>query len=114
MWRDQDAKKPIDTVGQLVTGEKFNNVAELSEILATSRRMDFYRCVCEKLFTFALGRGPEYYDLPMLEKMAERLEQNDGKLKTLIYDIIESAPFVMRRGDHGAVASTATDKGETQ
>jgi hypothetical protein len=114
MWRDQEAKKPIDTVGELVTGEKFNNVAELSEILATSRRMDFYRCLCEKLFTFALGRGPEYYDLPMLEKMAERLEQNDGKLKTLIYDIIESAPFVMRRGDHGAVASTVTGKGETQ
>ncbi len=106
-WRDKESGKTIDTAGQLITGEKFNNVAELSKIMATTRRMDFYRCLAEKLLTYAIGRGPEYYDSPTIDRLAEQLDREGGKLKTLVYGIVESAPFQKRRGDGEKLADAA-------
>jgi hypothetical protein len=98
-FREKEQGEPIDTAGQLVTGEKFNNVEELVKILTTSRKKDFYRCATEKLLTYATGRGVEYYDAPTIEKIVESMERDGGKTRSLVYGIIESAPFQMRRGD---------------
>lgn len=98
-FRTEEHGKSIDTGGVLVTGEEFSNVAELKEILANKRRGDFYRCLSEKLLTFAIGRGVEYYDATTIQQLVERLEKNDGKMRELIYGIVESAPFQKRRGD---------------
>jgi hypothetical protein len=97
-FRMEEHGKPIETAGELLTGEKFANVAELKEILATSRRDDFYRCLCEKLLTYAVGRGVEYYDATTIEALVQRLKDHDGQLDELIMGIIESAPFQKRRG----------------
>lgn len=97
-YRVEEHGKPIDAGGVLLTGEKFANVAELKEILGTGRRDDFYRCLSEKLLTFAIGRGVEYYDAATTDLLVERLERSDGKLKELILGIIGSAPFQKRRG----------------
>jgi hypothetical protein len=98
-FRDNDRGKPIDTAGQLITGEKFTNTTQLAQILTTSRRKDFLRCATEKLLTYATGRGVEYYDGPTLEKIVGQLERDGSRARTLIYGIVESAPFQMRRGD---------------
>jgi len=98
-FRDKEANKPIDTAGQLITGEKFTNTVELAKILVTSRRKDFFRCATEKLLTYATGRGVEYYDAPTIEKIVEQLEHDGAKTRSLIYGVVESAPFQMRRGD---------------
>jgi hypothetical protein len=98
-FRATEHGKKIDSGGQLLTGEKFSNVAELKEVLATKRREDFYRCISEKLLTYAIGRGVEYYDATTIDQLVDRLEKNDGKLRELIYGIVESAPFQKRRGD---------------
>jgi len=98
-YRNTDNEKPIDTAGQLITGEKFTNVVELARILTTSRKKDFYRCATEKLLTYATGRGVEYYDAPTIEKIMEQLERDGGRTRTLLYSIVASAPFQMRRGD---------------
>ena len=98
-FRNSEHGKKIDSGGQLLTGEKFTNVAELKEVLATKRREDFYRCLSEKLLTYAIGRGVEYYDATTIDQLVERLEKKDGKLRELIYAIAESAPFQKRRGD---------------
>ena len=97
-YRTTEHGKPIDAAGVLLTGEKFANVAELKEILATGRKDDFYRCLAEKLLTFAIGRGVEYFDAPTIDMLVDRLKKNDGKLEELIFGIIESAPFQKRRG----------------
>lgn len=99
MWRDEDRGKPIDTAGVLITGEKFRNTRELARVIATDRREDFYRCLTEKLLTYALGRGVEYYDSPTINKIVDELESNDGRMRAMIYAIAESAPFQKRRGD---------------
>ena len=98
-FRMKDQGKPVDASGELLTGEKFVNVADLKKILAGDRRGDFYRCLSEKLLTYAIGRGVEYYDATTIDGLVDRLQKNDGQLKELIYGIIESAPFQKRRGD---------------
>ncbi len=98
-FRTQEHGKAIDSVGKLLTGEKFSNVAALKEILATGRKKDFYRCLSEKILTYAIGRGVEYYDSTTIDQLTGRLEKNNGKLRELIQGIVESAPFQKRRGD---------------
>ena len=88
-----------DTSGKLITGETFANTRELSQVLAASRRHDFYTCITEKLLIYALGRGMEYYDLPTIEKIVATLEQGPGPFREIIYSIVESVPFQMRRGN---------------
>ena len=98
-FRATENGKPIDASGKLVTGEKFADVATLKEILAGKRKPDFYRTLAEKLLTYAIGRGIEYYDATTINLLTERLTKNDGKLRELIHGIVESAPFQKRRGD---------------
>ncbi|BCX48021.1 filamin [Haloferula helveola] len=97
-FRREENGKPIDAGGELITGEKFANVAELKEILAGKRRDDFYRCLAEKMLTYAIGRGVEYYDATTIDQLVDRMETHDGSLKELLVGIIESAPFQRRRG----------------
>lgn len=97
-FRRAEHGKPIDAAGKLITGERFSNVAALKRILAETRREDFYRCLSEKLLTFAIGRGVEYYDAPTINALVRRLETNKGDLRELIDGIVESAPFQKRRG----------------
>jgi hypothetical protein len=106
VWNATDKGKPIDTAGQLITGEKFKDVAELSQILATSRRDDFYRCLSEKLLTYAIGRGLEYYDTVTIEKIVAGLKADKGAMRALIYGVVESAPFQKRRGDGERLADS--------
>ncbi len=104
-YRDDDDGKEIDTQGKLITGEKFASVRELSKVLATERKVDFYRCLTEKLLTFALGRGLEYYDTPTVDLIVERMLANDGKLRDAIHTIVDTAPFQKRRGDGNLLSS---------
>ncbi|MEI6715625.1 MAG: DUF1592 domain-containing protein [Verrucomicrobiota bacterium] len=107
-FRDNDNGKPIDSAGVLITGEKFNNIAELTNILATRRSHDFYRCLVEKALTYALGRGVEYYDTPTIEKIVRSLEKDNGSARNLLYEIIESVPFQKRRGDGQRLTNAPT------
>ncbi|WP_193214849.1 DUF1592 domain-containing protein [Luteolibacter marinus] len=97
-WRDKElgeALPPVD--GQLITGEKFTSVNELKRVLVTSRREDFYRCITEKLLTYALGRGPEPCDITTVDEIVADLDRSGGKFSTLITGIIESPAFQKRQ-----------------
>ncbi|MEM9643597.1 MAG: DUF1592 domain-containing protein [Planctomycetota bacterium] len=94
-WRDREANQPIDPAGELISGEQFDNAAELMRVLTGTRRFDFYRCLSEKLMTYGLGRGVEFYDEPTIDKLVDAME-HDGKTPTirrLIHDIVKSVPF---------------------
>jgi hypothetical protein len=58
---------------------------------------DFYRCLTEKMLTYALGRGLEYYDVQAVDEIVARIEKEDGRPSALLTGIIESAPFQKRR-----------------
>lgn len=97
MWRESERKQPIETAGKLVTGESFNSVRELKHILVTGHRIDFYRCLTEKMLTYALGRGVEYYDVETIDKIVSQLDQENGRILALLTGIIESVPFQKMR-----------------
>ncbi len=93
MYRDADNGQPIDAAGQLITGEKFKNLQELKQVIAGPRRADFYRCFIQKLMIYAVGRGLEYYDEHVIDELVLAAENNDGRLKSIVHDVIMSAPF---------------------
>jgi hypothetical protein len=104
-WRDKDSNQPIEAAGQLITGESYKNIKEFKQILVKSHSRDFYRCLTEKMLTYALGRGLDYYDVETVDVIVERIEKNDGRFSTLLTGIIESAPFQKRRAMKDARAA---------
>jgi hypothetical protein len=97
LWRTNEQGNAVDASGQLMSGESFQNIKDLKHILADGHREEFYRTLTEKLLTYALGRGLEYYDAPTVDKIVKRLENEDGHFSALLLGIVESAPFQERR-----------------
>jgi hypothetical protein len=96
-YRTRDAGQPIDTAGKLISGEAFSDVRDLKRIITHARRSDFYRCITEKLMTYALGRGLEYYDVESVDRIVAGLERDDGRFSALLMGVIDSAPFQRQR-----------------
>ena len=71
----------------------------MKRILAIDRRFDYYRVVSEKMLTYALGRGMEYYDTHTGDSLGAELERNDGRIMTLITGIIASPAFQRTRSE---------------
>ena len=109
MWRERERGQPIDATGKLVTGESFKDFRELKHILATNHRADFYRCLTEKMLTYAVGRGLEYYDTETVDKIVDDLERNDGHFSVLLNDIIASAPFQKQRNQANTVFAESSE-----
>jgi hypothetical protein len=96
-WRDSEMNRPVEPAGQLITGEKFADIRELKHVLVTKHRSDYYYCLSEKLLTYALGRGLDYYDTDTLDQLVAQLEAAGGRPSALIQGIVQSAPFQQRR-----------------
>ena len=97
MWREQERGNKIDTKGQLITGEAFTGPSDLKKVIKTERRVDFYRCLAEKLLTYALGRGLDYYDVHTVDEIVNRMEKEEGRFSALLMAVVESAAFQRRR-----------------
>jgi Protein of unknown function (DUF1592)/Protein of unknown function (DUF1588)/Protein of unknown function (DUF1587)/Protein of unknown function (DUF1585)/Protein of unknown function (DUF1595)/Planctomycete cytochrome C len=111
-WRDKERKHPIDSTGKLITGEPFTMIQELKQILVTTRQRDFYRCLSEKMLTYALGRGLEDYDVQAVDDLVGRLEKANGGAQALLLGIVESTPFQKRRGPAGDEKSLTSLNGD--
>jgi hypothetical protein len=98
VWRDTDGDSPVDSSGTLISGDTFHGAAELAKVLATKHRQEYLRCLAEKMLTYALGRGTEYYDRPALDKIVQSMDQHQDKFSSLILAVTDSFPFQMRRG----------------
>jgi hypothetical protein len=106
-WRDKEQGQPIDASGKLITGEKFASIQELKHVLVTQRQRDFYRCLSEKLLTYALGRGLSYDDVEAVDRLVERLEHKNGSAADLLLGVIESVPFQRIRRQQPATVKEA-------
>jgi mono/diheme cytochrome c family protein len=105
--RPAEPDQPIDPSGKLLSGETFASVAELAELLADKRKEDYYRCLTEKLMTFALGRGLTYRDTTAVDNIVEVLKKENGSMKSLYRAILTSVPFThCRTTSSEAVAAT--------
>jgi Protein of unknown function (DUF1592)/Protein of unknown function (DUF1588)/Protein of unknown function (DUF1587)/Protein of unknown function (DUF1585)/Protein of unknown function (DUF1595)/Ca-dependent carbohydrate-binding module xylan-binding/Planctomycete cytochrome C len=98
-WRAMDEGSAIDSSGQLVSGESFAGATELASILAKKKREEFVRCLSEKLLTYALGRGMEFYDKCALDEITKGAGKGGHRFSTLVQAIVKSVPFQQRRGE---------------
>ncbi len=95
-WRDTDLDGAVlDTAGTLADGAKINGPAALREALL-SRPDAFVTVLTEKLLVYALGRGLEPSDMPVVRQIEKKAAQNGYRLSSVIAGIAESAPFQMR------------------
>ncbi len=97
----------IDTAGQLITGEPFQDAGELATLIAGPRRRDFHRCLVEKMLTYAIGRGLRYSDAPAVDIIIGSLD-SEGRLIDAVQGVVASVPFQMRRAGDPSVFPVPT------
>jgi hypothetical protein len=95
-WRSTEGGNPIDVSGVLVDGTKFNGAAELRRMLI-GHEDEFALTVTKKLFTYALGRGVEYYDMPTIRRILRESQSMEHTWSSIIMGIVTSAPFQMEK-----------------
>ena len=97
-WRNKEGNHTIDASGELPDGTKFQGPAQMKSILK-NRSDQIRRALAEKMLTYALGRGLEYYDECAVRQMVRELTESDDRFSSLILAVVRSTPFQMRRGD---------------
>jgi mono/diheme cytochrome c family protein len=92
LWRSHDEGSPIDASAQLFDNTMVNGPIELRQWM-TRYSGQFVRVSIEKLMTYALGRGLEYQDMPLVRAIARDVAQQDNRFSALVLAIVRSAPF---------------------
>jgi mono/diheme cytochrome c family protein len=96
-WRNYEGEgEPIDVSGALPGTPGFSGVTGLEDALLSRPEM-FAGALTEKLLTFALGRGVEYYDAPAVRKIVRDAGKDKYRFSSLILGIVKSTPFQMRK-----------------
>ena len=96
-WRDRsETRGAIDATGELPDGTPFDGPAGLKDALLRHPER-FVTTVTEKLMTYALGRGVEYYDAPAVRAIVRDAAEDGYRLSSLVKGVVRSAPFQMRR-----------------
>lgn len=95
-WRTMADGKPIDASGGLPDGSSFQGVSGLQKAVLARPEL-FVTTFSEKLLTYALGRGVEYYDAPAIRNIVKGAREDDFRFSSVILGIVSSAPFQMRR-----------------
>jgi mono/diheme cytochrome c family protein len=96
-WRTEQGGKPIDSVGVLPTGERFDGPVELKRLLLDKRRPEFLHNFCRKLLGYALGREIARPDLVVVKDCVRALEQGQYRSSRLLEAIVVSYPFSHRQ-----------------
>ncbi|HLK82268.1 MAG TPA: DUF1592 domain-containing protein [Xanthobacteraceae bacterium] len=94
-WRDTEGDEVIDPSGVLPDGTPFDGPVGLRDILVHKKRDVFVENFTERLLTYALGRGTEEYDQPVVRKIAREAAANNYRWSAIILGIIKSKPFQM-------------------
>jgi len=96
-FREKDNNEVIDPSGTLPDGRSFAGAGELKAIL-TDRKDLVARNLTEKLMTYGLGRGLEFYDERALRKALAEIAGEEYRFSSVVIAIVKSDPFRMRRG----------------
>ena len=94
-WRTLDEGQPIDAADTMFDNTKVNGPAELRQWLATSYGQQFVTVAAEKLLVYALGRGVEWQDMPLVRRIAREAAQNNSRFSALVLAVVRSQPFQM-------------------
>ena len=93
-WRTSEVGNPIDSVGVISDGTRIDGVKGLRELSLRKREM-FAEVVIENLLTYAIGRGLDYNDMPLVRSLAHNAEKDRYKFSSLIMGVVQSPTFTM-------------------
>ena len=91
-WRTKDAGLKLDATGQLVDGSPVDGIVSLRQNLLRYSPQ-FVRTVTEKLLTYALGRGVEYDDMPVVRSIARQTAKDNYRFESIVMGIVQSPQF---------------------
>ncbi len=97
-WRTKQGGEggvPIDTSVELWDGTKVSGPIELRQALL-KYSPQFVRMITEKLMTYGIGRGVEYYDMPTIRAIVRDADKSNDKFSAILLGVVKSAPFQMR------------------
>src|SRR5262245_15332131 len=100
-WRTEDGGVPVDASGELVDGTKMNGVASLREV-AIRYSPQFVRVATEKLLIYALGRGTEHFDMPLVRSIVRDAAPTNYRFSSLVLGVVKSRQFQMNTKTAGA------------
>ena len=104
-WRTKDLGNAIEPLGRLYDGTEVNGVAGLRNALV-SRSDIFVRSLTVKLLEYALGRGVNASDMPVVRAIDREAARNNFQLSALVQEIVKSVPFQMRRSEEAVQVSS--------
>jgi hypothetical protein len=90
-----DERAPIDASAQLFDGQQVNGPAGLRQALLRYSPQ-FVRMFTERLMTYAVGRGVEYYDMPVIRSIVRDAARDNNRFSAIVMGVVKSAPFQMR------------------
>jgi hypothetical protein len=96
-WREEENGKPIDASAQMPDGTQLNGPDGLKKILM-DRKDEFARVLTSKMLGYSLGRGLVNTDQYWVEKIVDRLKENEYHVREIVYGIVESDPFLYKAG----------------
>ena len=106
-WRTHDGGDEgnlIDATVELFDGTQVNGPSELRAALL-KYSPQFARMVTEKMMTYALGRGVEYFDMPVVRSIVREAEKEEYSFSSILMGIVNSDPFQMRTKSGELVAN---------
>ena len=105
-WRTDYAGTPIDPTGKFVDGTALDGPASLRNLLVKYQDQ-YVRNVTEKLLTYALGRGVEYQDMPLLRKIVKESASSNYRFSSLVMSIVTSDPFQLNMKESAELTRAA-------
>ncbi|HVH29320.1 MAG TPA: DUF1592 domain-containing protein [Vicinamibacterales bacterium] len=99
-WRTREEGGSVDASGQLADGTEVNGPISLRQAL-TRRPEQFVGTMTEKLLVYALGRGLEYYDMPVVRSIARDSASSGYRFASIVMGIVRSTPFQMKKATAG-------------
>jgi hypothetical protein len=104
---------PIDASGELADGSKVDGVVSLRQALVSHPDV-FVGSLTEKLLTYALGRGLDYYDMPAVRKIQRDAAAQNNRFSSIVLGIVNSVPFQMRATPSSAVSAKVMNQAPGQ
>ena len=112
LWRSHDEGTLVDPATQVFDNTKVASPVDLRNWLSQTYDDQFVIVATEKLLTYALGRGVEYRDMPLVRQVARDTVKNNGRVASIVLGVVKSRPFQMNTKvvPTGATTSTASTR----
>jgi hypothetical protein len=93
LWRSQDEGEVINAKDKLFDNTDVDGPLALRDWLATKYGSQFVTVAAEKLLTYALGRGVEAGDMPLVRAITRDVLKVNGRFSSIVVGIVRSQPF---------------------